>query len=182
MHRVAETEHKLTKLFFPCAHLPVFLSPFRPFFNFCYLNPSPCSSFIFPFLDLRSYLSPFDISFPLSFCPCSPVPTDVLHGETGHHEGDGERGENDGKSRTEQEKHHFGGGGDELDDDSVAAAATAASVLFTNPLPSDALLPSTSSTHGPLELINHDSLGKVAAECVCGSVFAFILTFHFNNP
>ncbi|XP_028983679.1 EH domain-binding protein 1 isoform X2 [Betta splendens] len=98
---------------------------------------------------------------------------DVLHGSRGHHEGDvvdGESGENEEQSRTEQEKLHFGDvgdDGDEVDDDRAAAAAT--SVLVTNPLPSEALLPSTSSSHGPLEPINLDSTVLEQSSLGCNS-------------
>lgn len=100
--------------------------------------------------------------------------TDVLHGVRGHHEGDGVDGERDEdeekeKGRTEQEKLHFGGG--DGGDDDARIASTSTSALVTNPLLLEAVLPTTSSTQGPLELINCDSeltsLGKITTQSVC---------------
>lgn len=136
---------------------------------------TPCLCFCIPFLpSLSACFTLFRVSFPLSFCLCCSVPTDVLHGLRGHHEGDGvdgERGENEEKGRTEQEKLHFGGGDGDYDDgDDRVAGATSVSALVTNPLPLEALLPATSSTQGPLKLINRGSeltsLGKITAESV----------------
>ncbi|XP_026210465.1 EH domain-binding protein 1 isoform X2 [Anabas testudineus] len=85
---------------------------------------------------------------------------DVLHGVRGHHEVDGEDGE---KGEAEKEKLHFSAGDDNMEDDDDdeddddRIASTSASVLVTNPLPLEPLLPTTSSTHGPPELINHGS-------------------------
>ncbi|KAL7383747.1 hypothetical protein ABVT39_016821 [Epinephelus coioides] len=96
---------------------------------------------------------------------------DVLDGVRGHHEddaADGERGEDEEQGRAEEEQLHFGGGDydDDDDDDTVATAAaaaaaaaatTSASALVTNPLPLEANLPATSSTHVPLERTNPGS-------------------------
>ncbi|XP_074531242.1 EH domain-binding protein 1 isoform X2 [Halichoeres trimaculatus] len=92
---------------------------------------------------------------------------DVLDGVRGHHEDDavdGGRGENEGEERAEEEQLQFGGGagggdddyGDDNDDDDTVAA-TSASALVTNPLPLEALLPTTSTTQGPLEFTNPSS-------------------------
>lgn len=109
----------------------------------------------------------------------------------GHHDDDavdGGRGENEGEERAEEEQLQFGGGcgggeddyGDDNDDDTVAA--TSASALVTNPLPLEALLPTTSSTQGPLELTNPSSeltsLGKIHCLRLCGaSCFSVLCTF-----
>ncbi|XP_036979770.1 EH domain-binding protein 1 isoform X3 [Acanthopagrus latus] len=96
---------------------------------------------------------------------------DVLDGVRGHHEDDavdGERGEDDEEGRAEEEQLHFGAASASADaaaaaaaadddDDDTIAAATSASALVTNPLPLEALLPTTSSTQGPLELTNPGS-------------------------
>lgn len=134
------------------------------------------------------FLSHFPSTVPLP-------PTDVLDGVRGHHEDDavdGGRGENEGEERAEEEQLQFGGGGDDDsgdddDNDDDTGAATSASALVTNPLPLEALLPTTSSTQGPLELTNPSSeltsLGKIHCLRLCGaswlSVFCtFFLLIH----
>ncbi|XP_037537179.1 EH domain-binding protein 1 [Nematolebias whitei] len=76
---------------------------------------------------------------------------DVLERIRSHEEDDvGEKGEDEDKSRAEEEQFHFGGnhGGS-------VSAALFASALITYQLPHDAL-PTTTSTQGHLELTNPD--------------------------
>ena len=109
----------------------------------------------------------------------------------GHHEDDavdGERGEDDEEGRAEEEQLHFGAASASADaaaaadddDDDTIAAATSASALVTNPLPLEALLPTTSSTQGPLELTNPGSdltsLGKITG---CGCAALHVLSVFF---
>ncbi|KAM6916355.1 EH domain-binding protein 1 isoform 2-T2 [Xenentodon cancila] len=83
---------------------------------------------------------------------------DVLDRVNSHEEEedvDGERWEDEEKSRAEEEQLHFGGVGGGDDDESVGAG-TSASALVTNPQQLDAV-PTTSSTQGSLELTNPGS-------------------------
>ncbi|XP_058507040.1 EH domain-binding protein 1 isoform X2 [Solea solea] len=85
---------------------------------------------------------------------------DVLDGVRGHHEDSDERGkeeeeEEEEEGRAEEDRLHFAGAGADADDDATVAAAAFA--LDTNPLPLEASVPATSSTHGSLELTNPSS-------------------------
>lgn len=93
-----------------------------------------------------------------------------MDGVRSHHEDigvAGERGEDEEDGRAEEKQLHFGGGGDH--DVDTVGAATSASALPTNLLPLE-VLPTTSSTQGPLELTNPcselTSLGKITG-CHC---------------
>ena len=165
------------------------MSSFWSFFFFIPFNTFPLTSL--KFTHIESFLTSSlpllpNTSFPLSHS----ISTDVLDGVRGHHEDDavdGERGEDDEEGRAEEEQLHFGAASASADaaaaaddDDDTIAAATSASALVTNPLPLEALLPTTSSTQGPLELTNPGSdltsLGKITG---CGCAALHVLSVFF---